>query len=122
MNVNDQIVINYVKDKGDLVDLGSWNEYSGEYDDPYGDMEKHFKHCRPVDGDLSLVEESQAVFMGTFDEDNQKLLMEVHGVGCACGEYSNLGYVLSKSFSETVLGVLQENGVNVDVNVKRYSA
>lgn len=120
MNVNDKMVIDYIKKNGDLVDRDNWCCYAGEYDDSYGDLESHMKHCQPVDGDLSIIEESQNVFMGTFDEDKQKVLMEVHGVTCACGEYSNLGYSLSSTFSEMILGILKENNVTVDVHVKHH--
>lgn len=118
MNVNDQMVIDHVKNNGNLVDLESWSIYSAEYTDPQGDLEDHLKHCKPIEGNLTLVEESQSVFEGTFDENNQTLTLEVHGIECECGEYDNLGYTLTKSLSETVQDILQENGIDVTVSAK----
>lgn len=119
MNVNDQVVINYIKKKGDLVDLNSWSEYSGAYVDEYGSFKNHMHRCRPVEGDLKIVETSQAEFVGTFNEDEQKVIMELHGVQCKCGEFDNLGYVLYTTFSDMLLNILQEQGgVTVDVNVR----
>lgn len=120
MNINDQEVIDYIKDKGDLVDLWSWRSYLNKYSDPYGKLEEHFKHCYPVDGDLELVEKSYDSLTKRL-EGKKTFLMEVHGVECECGKYFGLGYVLPKSFYETVLDVLREKGVNVEVNFKRHN-
>lgn len=119
MHINDQAVIDYIKNNGQLVDFSEWSDYSGTYLD-YG-LHQHMKSCNLIAGEPEIIENKREEFLGTFEDPGSVMTMEVRGFECDCGEYEygEIGYYLKTTFSEMLLNILAETGVNVDVNVKQ---
>lgn len=121
MNINDELVKDYILQNGKLFETGTWNEYSCQYENSYyNDLENHFSadgdNCSVVPGKKTyILENRQPKFSGTFNNPEEKLVMEVRGYKCACGDYydDELGYYVKESFSKMLLSILD---VNVDVS------
>ena len=122
MNINDELVKDYILQNGKLFETGTWDEYSCQYDNTYNDLEHHISadgdNCSVVPGKKTyIVENRQPKFAGTFNNPEEKLVMEVRGYKCACGDYEDdeLGYYVTESFSKMLLSILD---VNVDVSFR----
>lgn len=122
VNINDQKVIDYIENNGELCQRGEWSEYSADYDDQYGDLAQHFSadgdNCKVIKGDkITLNEERRGKFLDTYNGNEEVLVMETHGYGCACGEYEigELGYYINSSFSDMLLDII---GIHIDVNLE----
>lgn len=123
MNINDQKVIDYIESNGKLCERGEWNNYSADYEDYCGDLAQHFSEggCTVIKGDdIEIQEARRGEFLDTFSGCKDVLVMELHGYGCACGEYGvgELGYYIKETFQEMLLNI---QNINIDVNLTRYS-
>lgn len=121
ININDEKVINYLENKGELFKEGSWNIYYGGYLN-YGELADHLASgtCKGVvkGENVKLVEEREGEFLGTFHGCEDVTMLTAQGYSCECGEYSgNLGYYIKGSFSDILLDILD---VDINVSFARY--
>lgn len=122
ISVNDQQVIAYIEQNGKLCQRGEWSVYAADYQDPFDELKRHVSAdgdgCKVVQGDNVTIDETRrGKFLDTFQGNEEILLMEVHGYGCACGEYEigEIGYYIHETFQEMLLNILD---VNIDVNLQ----
>lgn len=118
MNINDEKVINYLENKGELFQEGSWNTYMGGYLDHGREIDNHLTNgnCKVVKkGDITLHEEREKEFLSTFEDDEEVTMLTAKGYSCECGKFNNnLGYYIKGSFSDLLLDII---GVNIDVSI-----
>lgn len=125
MDINDQKVINYIENNGKLCKRGTWCNYAVDYDDYDNELERHFSEygCTIIKSDnIEIQEARHGEFMDTFSGCKDTLTMELHGYGCACGEYEigEIGYYIKETFQKMILNIIDADA-DVNVNLTRYS-
>lgn len=118
MNINDQRVIEYIEEHGDLCQRGTWDMYYARYGRK-DELNKHFleEGCSVIRGEkIEIDEMSHGKFLDTYSGYEDIVMMEIHGYGCKCGKYEvgELGYYIEETFQQMILSIL---GININVNL-----
>lgn len=80
MNINDEKVINYLENKGELFQEGSWNTYVGGYLDHGREIDNHLinGNCKVVKkGGITLHEDREKEFLSTFEDDEEVTMLRM---------------------------------------------
>ena len=119
MNINDEKVINYLENNGNLFEIGTWNNYAGMYLDTGNILADHLAsgECEGIvkNDNIELHEQREKEFLSTFEGCEDVVMLTASGYSCQCGKFSNtLGYYIKGAFSDILLDIV---GIDIDVNL-----